>query len=454
MTEQKECNHSLTELCDFAYSAKYLSVLLETIHYYPNLKERADLLIVRNRLREIIERSLDLGLFISLKKIYIKPDSYSEKVIQSLNVLHSVPMTWIPLKLEDQSLFLGESSQEEMQSTYNKIFSESRKYLSPRLLTLVENVELVMMFDCLIPESPDEPELRSKPRLLYALSEYWSIYSQFVSYISSAYGWFTPDPMLKYRINLKKRIEKCIKLLDASIQVCTVQNLLEWTIEDIDGMSEEVNREIARGWEEIENLHSEIGHFTFEMNQQENMFVSHFNFNFQKLRAKAEKYFSGLLKRAEEQGEASRQVEKNSDPPSCFEYIRRVEQKMRKIIEEVYRKYYGDNWLFEIKVSIGEDAFGNAEETMNQRGVKNLSELLHYTFLTDLQQAIITRWNIFSNSIRISRKDFNKLLSPILMGRTEEAHNRPDHIWPEIEQQRVRVACNDLLKSLLESNDP
>jgi hypothetical protein len=82
---------------------------------------------------------------------------------------------------------------------------------------------------------------------------------------------------------------------------------------------------------------------------------------------------------------------------------------------------------------------------MDQRGILDQIEILHYLQLSDLLDLIRGNWSFFAPRTKLRRREFNDLVAAILKGRTEEAHNRPEHLWPEIERQRVRVACYDLL---------
>jgi hypothetical protein len=94
------------------------------------------------------------------------------------------------------------------------------------------------------------------------------------------------------------------------------------------------------------------------------------------------------------------------------------------------------------------DAYRAAIDTMKQRRQLQATELLHYTNLKDLASIITRDWDLFRHGFDGQKKDFARLIAIVLKGRTEEAHHRPEHLWPEIEKQRVRVACHDLLTRL------
>ncbi|HDL02021.1 MAG TPA: hypothetical protein ENH23_07295 [candidate division Zixibacteria bacterium] len=239
-----------------------------------------------------------------------------------------------------------------------------------------------------------------------------------------------------------------IDLLDIKKISSTIIDLFEMPLEDVDVIPEHIGSMVNNSFETIEVLQSKIGHEIFSYTEQEQLFFDSFNNNFQENQARAEKHFNNLLNKSTENKNQNR--ESNLEL-TCFGYIRAVELNLRKLIKQQYRSKYADNWVIALQESIGEIAYQNASDTMKKRKVADNNELIYFTTLPDLQRAIIQKWEIFKDIIPFKKKELNSLLAPILKGRTEEAHNRPKHLWSEIEQQRVRVACNDLLLKIKQS---
>ena len=136
------------------------------------------------------------------------------------------------------------------------------------------------------------------------------------------------------------------------------------------------------------------------------------------------------------------------EPQNPKEYLYLVENNLRKVIKTRYQKVFKGKWIEQIKLTIGEKAFLDAEQIMQNRGVTSYEEILNYTQLKDIHQLINSEWDTIHDYFSCSKKEYNKLMAGILQSRTEDAHNRPEHLWPPIERDRAKVLCHDLLKQI------
>ncbi len=448
-SERRESNpHSLQELSDFIYSVKYLNVLMDSLHYYPKLVDRSDLMRLHRLLADYVDTSLSSREFVSLQKIYDRPEFTSDGPPESLGHIFAACFTWLAPRIKGESFDITKLNQDEMATIVDDTLLKAKKHLSEDLLQAVNSVNSAMVLDCLVPCPSDMVEFKSESRAAFLLSEYWNLFSEYVIYLSTAKAWFKPDPMLPLRTSLKLRINTLMEMLSAHGSCEPIERLLNWPVEEIDAVPEYIHELVDASSEFMESVRTIVGHSSFSFVAQERMFFESFRHNFQTNRSRAEKHFSDILRRMKETSPNSSRAKDHGQPPSCFDYIRMVERRLRDIVKRVYVERFGENWLSAIRESLGQDAYDAAVRTMNQRGITDAMEMLHFTNLPDLQQAVTKKWELFGVKTHMRKQEFNKLFAPILKGRTEEAHNRPDYLWPEIEQQRVRVACSDLLKHL------
>jgi hypothetical protein len=63
---------------------------------------------------------------------------------------------------------------------------------------------------------------------------------------------------------------------------------------------------------------------------------------------------------------------------------------------------------------------------MKRRGVADSEQIIHFTQLSEVVDVISANFSLFAPRLGLKRKAFHALVGPILKGRTEEAHNRPD----------------------------
>ena len=130
------------------------------------------------------------------------------------------------------------------------------------------------------------------------------------------------------------------------------------------------------------------------------------------------------------------------------EYVRELELSLRAVVKEKYQVEYRNTWLDELRRVIGDDPFAAADATMRQRRAYSTDDFLHFTQLRDLYTAISQNWNLFQDVFSTKRTHFNSKMNEVLRGRTEEAHNRPAHLFNPIQRKRAEVAAHDVLESL------
>ncbi len=447
MQKKKITSYSIEELSNFLYSARYLDSMQEMMKNYPEFIKKKNLLKIHTILLKYVDKSLQLEDFKSLKEIYNKPEFSPQGSNDSIKILFTVPLTWIRLEIFDKPKDFETLTDLEIRKEIIEIYKFSYEKISAELKQAVDSLKLIMILDCHIPISASNEDFLSKPRLMFLLSKYFEIYAEYIQYRTTAYMWFIPDPLVKFTTSLKIRIRKLIELLEINKETSIILEFIELPPEDVDAIPDQINSMINYSIETLEIQHTKFGHEIFPFTEQEKLFIDSFNSHFQENRTHAEKHFHNFLNNTEKNSSNSSSKELQKEL-TCSEYIREVELKLRDLIKKQYLIKYGNNWIFGIKEAIGKNAYLIAVNTMEQRKITDLNELLHFTTLPDLQQAIKNKWDLFKDIIPIKRKEFNILLIPILKGRTEEAHNRPKHLWPEIEQQRVRVACKDLLSKI------
>jgi len=435
---------STQEIADLYCATYYLREFIEMLNLYPTLTERAEVMKIHRILVDTIDLSLKLDLFQRYKENYIKPEFNTKHIPEYLSTIIMGALLCLYPRITDNSVDLSSLPEDKWEKEFQKIRKQAFNNTSVSLRTVLETLEKIMVFDCKLPHPVDSSEFNSKSRTIYILTEYWKIYSEYVQYLSTTNAWFKPDPMIIFMTNIKERIISCIEKLGCIDKLQDVYDFLDMPLTEVDAIPEYIAERIDTAWNAIEIIRSEIGFGIHSLTNQEKLFMEAYNTNFQTNRASAEKWFHKLLKKVEQRNNSTSQFHSTTQL-SCTDYIRKVELKLRSIIMKKYLETFNENWLDELKKAIGPDAYNNAHETMQQRHVNKKDEIIYYTNMPDLQQAIINNWDIFSNIISCKRRDFNRLMSPILKGRTEEAHNRPIHLWPEIEQDRVRVACHDLL---------
>lgn len=448
--ESKQPNQFVAELAQLTQATKLLCSVMNTVHLYPSLAEKAEVFKLYHRAVQYVEQSISLSAFSEFEESYHRPEFYTDGPPDDLNINFGMYLLQYYLVSRGLSAtaFDDVEHNDELKEELHIALRESLDYASPELRRDIELLKRLMILDCQIPHPSGDPEYNSEARAAFLLATYWHLYSDFILYLSTADMWYVPDPMIPLRISLKLRIETCITRLKVDQSMPSVNDLLRMPIDDIDVIPEYISNLVSWGSEEIELVRSKHGHFDFRFTLQEEEFIGSFNSTLEFCKIQTDQEFSKHLNAAKNhnQENLSKPLKTQSLTPS--EYVRKVELALRSVIRRQYQEKFGDGWIDYIGKAIGPKAYASAQAIMRQRSISDGKEILHFTTLPDLQRAICENWALFQGQFSLRKKEFNALLALILKGRTEEAHNRPDHLHTEIEQQRLRVACADLLKKL------
>ncbi|MGA2785324.1 MAG: hypothetical protein ABSF09_11565, partial [Candidatus Bathyarchaeia archaeon] len=232
---------------------------------------------------------------------------------------------------------------------------------------------------------------------------------------------------------IRSSIEDCLQLMPETSEDFNI----EWEC----GALEMVTRTESS----IVGFTVHCGNRQFPLTEEEQLFFHSVEEAEKDYERKVKLYFDKMLARAEQMNP---EYNKPKQPQTPMEYISSVENRLRTLIKSAFTTSFGAKWVEEIERTIGSEEYGKAISTMQQRGVSSLEEILNYTNLRDLQNLVSSHWQVFQPKFNCGRKEFNTLLSGVLKARTEEAHNRPEHLWPQIERDRARVLCHDLLSKL------
>lgn len=446
--ENKQPHPPLSELAQITQATKLLCSVMSTVHLYPSLAEKAEVIKLYHRAVEYVEQSISLSAFSEFARNYKRPEFSTDGPPDAISSTYRVALLLYYLSSRDLSSDELEQNDELREELHNAL-KETLDYVSPELRRDIERLDRLMILDCLVPHPTGDPDYNSEARAAFLLATYWHLYSFFILYLSTAYGWYTPDPMIPLRISLKLRIEECITRLKVDQSMSSVNDLLRMPIEDVDAIPEYISELVSRGSEAIESVSSEHGHFDFQFTPQEDVFIGSFNSTLEFCKKRTEREIGKHLKLAQDHNQENLSKPSKLQSLTPSDYVKRVELTLRSVIRRQYQERFGDKWINHLGKAIGQDAFDAAQATMRQRSVSDGTEILHFTTLPDLQRAIGENWTLFQDRFSLRKKELNTLLAPILKGRTEEAHNRPEHLYPEIEQQRLRVACDDLLNNIL-----
>jgi hypothetical protein len=315
-------------------------------------------------------------------------------------------------------------------------------------LPLMDRIEETLVFDCREPLERAGAVYVSAERALFVLGMYWEFYRA-VLLRQGNRGRISSTRMLRYIVNVKSRIESCLDRIAQPTLTAPFRAVLEVQFEKVAAhtWAKRVAPLVEQASEAYEAARLGIRAASFDLTDAETLFLSSGRF---------------VLRSLDEINAAKDKKRKPRTTPrvlveikskTCHEMIREVEQTLRTIIVDEARERCGDRWLAVVERLLG-DALARARETMAQRRVEDLSQVIHFTQLADICDLISTNFSLYESRLGIRRKEFNKRIAGIIKGRTEEAHNRPEHLWPEIEQQRVRVACHDLLESIKHAQPP
>lgn len=309
----------------------------------------------------------------------------------------------------------------------------------------------IQIFDCKFPNPEINSEYRNPKRFLFLLQKYWQIYLRILQDTGTAPFRYNPHPVVRFIANLKYRIKKCVNevnngsLNSAFMELETLDPIgseefdIEWECGGI--------RRVHEFEKALQEVLVENSLRNFELTEEEELFLDECG--------KASEYWSNKIKyewkitndHIKKVAKEQRGTDKNK-PKTLGEYINEVESNLRELIKVVYKKNFANNYLNVLQETIEKNACLSVKESMKSRHVGNDADFIYFTQLKDLQPLISKKWNLFKDYFTIRCNEFNTLLSGIIKARTDMFHSRPEHLWPEIEKERARVLCHDLLKSI------
>jgi hypothetical protein len=312
-----------------------------------------------------------------------------------------------------------------------------------RLQDAIKSLHEVMLFDFQIPSPTGLPEYKSRERFFFLLGKYWEVYRAYLSHYMTAEGGYSPDPLTRFIVNLRARLRVCLDQV-ANPEISDVlSELLQIQLDEDASVYDDWIKERLHGVDQaIEKARLEMGSLHFELTAQEKLFLETAMLALENVKKELKVWFSGLLKNAKSQAQEWKDADGHPDPHQA---VGKVETALRAIISVEAKARFKAGWCDFVRKSIGQEAYDEAMRRMAERGVTDPNELLHFLYLKDLRTIITGEWSIFHTHFSQPRKRWNELMDVILKGRTDSAHFRPDHLWPEVEQSRLRVACHDIL---------
>lgn len=312
-----------------------------------------------------------------------------------------------------------------------------------RLQDAIRSLQEVMLFDFQIPSPAGLPEYQSKERFFFLLGKYWEVYRAYLSHYMTAEGGYTPDPLARFIVNLRARISACLERLGNPEISETLSELLPIQLNEDASMYDDWMRERLHSVDQaMEHARLQMGSLHFEMTAQEKLFLDTAMLALENVKKELKLWFSGLMKRAQSQAQGWQAAGGRPDPHQA---VGKVETALRGIVRKETQARFKTGWGDFVRTAIGQEAYEEATKRMIERGVTEPDELLHFLYLKDLRTIISVEWSIFNGYFSLPRKRWNELMDIVLKGRTESAHFRPDHLWPEVEQSRLRIACHDIL---------
>ena len=282
-------------------------------------------------------------------------------------------------------------------------------------------------------------------RFFFLFTRYWRAYSSLLQDRGRLQAPLKPDPLSRFLAELRERIQFCLAgIEDTKFDFDDRERSL---IDECLELSPEKSKDFPNEWKSygLEIL-SEAQYYI-----EERATWDLWDMEWLPPLTEEEQIFLNSLEKAEKDylQTATSHYQNAKEQYTPMAYIFKVETELRALIKEVFIKKFGaSKWLEEIHRSIGEESYTNAISTMKRRSVASYDEILNFTYFKDLQRIINSHWPLFQDRFTCNRKEFNSLLSPIIKARNEEAHSRPENLWPYIEKCRTIVLCHDLLSKL------
>jgi hypothetical protein len=331
----------------------------------------------------------------------------------------------------------------------DKVTAFAREKASATVQGIQSRLQELLVFDCRFPLPRAGAQYGSRERALFMVGQYWGFYRELLQQHGGAMIMFSPHPLLRFIVNAKARIKHYLEAIEDSALRSHMDEALDVSFDQDTNMAwEEWTLPIvARASEAYEEARLAIPSTSFALTEAEHLFLGSGRASLAELEKSSETEMGKLMANVARTQTAGGPEAAATGPKTCHEMIGEVERALRDIVVTEAKQRRGDHWLAEVERLLG-DGVVEARATMLQRKVTNPEEIIYFTNLTDVCLVISQNFNLYAPRVGMTRREFNTKTARIVKGRTEEAHNRPEHLWPEIEQQRVRVDCHDLLGSI------
>jgi len=315
-------------------------------------------------------------------------------------------------------------------------------------------LEDATLFQCLYPDPEASPEFGLPARALFMLRKYVEgLHGILVATGGGEIGW-TPHPLTRLVVNLQERISICVAALDnteLSGELHNLDGIVECLLTDSEG-------DFSVGWEcgqaaeaaaclvAVEKAWLRSGSGAFDLTMAEQGFLGHVEAATSWYRERVKRQWKRILDSADRQ--AAVRTQESAGPRALAEYISQVELTLRNVVSTAYRARFGTKWIGEIRQTLDAQELQETEARLAREGQSD-DDIMHMLNPGPLRQLVTRDWNVTGPCFAgAARKHVNALLDEWLKARTKVAHNRPPHLWPDIEQQRARVACHDLLDAI------
>ncbi len=332
----------------------------------------------------------------------------------------------------------------QVEATFRRI----PELASPEALELLRQVGEVLMFDCKIPTTKPGTEFASPSRALWLLGEYWDLYRAVLLHHGTAGASESPHPLLRFMVEARTRMGA---LLEAQAEPMLTQALeavfaMPLDLDTGDLWTEHGQPRADEAQSAYEEVRARCSVSGFRHTDEEALF-------FECARRCLEVYSKRISKAlAQRFGPAPPRAGRAPEPEvpnTPEESLREVELALRRTIQRRFGRRFGARWLEQVKAAMEPLALAAAEARLQQEAASaGMDDFLHFAHLGDVLAICSGAWSVVQVGMTVDRRKFNALAETIKRGRTQVAHNRPPHLWPPIERQRLMVACHDMIQAL------
>jgi hypothetical protein len=418
-------------LATVAHAALGLRALVRSEMYYPSVLGREEV----GTLRESLRSEMCIGLT-------FEPFKLSEQQLREL-AAQKHPEFMIDVALAGVLSWLQELENVTLEHSEAAIAALA-EHATPTLRRLRTQLEELLVYDCMMPVLTRGDEAFERRRTFWILRKYWESYRGIAVSCGTRMVAIAPHPMSRLIDNLRERIRKGMAALGDDELQGRIEAVLQMPFDSdmLDMFSEYVLPSLMEADAAVDRAGLAYGSGPLDLTPAEGLFLERIEGDLRTVGLtldQAEKRLRGELQPGK--------IAPKDKAPNCWESIRAVEQRLRVVAAEAFEARYGTGWPSHVRTFLGPEATDAVKRTMEQRKVEDERELLHFTQLRELVALISGNWLLFCERGTLRRREFNTLAGMIIPGRTEEAHNRPAHIWTTLEQMEVTVACHKLLEA-------